>query len=476
MPFGAWIVREIQPAKGFVLNEKAYPVTVSEDGDVVNIQLENRYIRGNIEGTKLDEDGNVIAGAVFGLFREGETEFAEETAVRVTESDSTGKFRFEDIRYGKWIIRELKPATGYVLNETPIEVEITEDGKTVFITVENKFIRGNIKGYKVDEDGKSVAGALFGLFTEDDTEFTEENAVLTAASDADGIFTFKNVRFGKWIVRELKPAEGFVLNETEFPIDITTDGAVIEIKAENRHIYGAVHTTKVDKDYPDHLLTGAVFEVYRDVNGNQQFDPDVDELVGTLSECEPGLYELAELRYGGYFLYEKQAPVNFIKDNGYHYFEIVTDGEMVEVENQAGVGFINDHMVGNLKIVKTSSDGRVEGFSFRITGENYDEVFTTDANGEIFIENLRIGKYTVTEVEDSVSAGYKRPDPFEIELTADETLTVNVHNDKVTTDHPDSPKTGDDSHMALWLCLMLASLCVLIGTILYSRKKKHLAD
>lgn len=476
VPFGTWVVREIQSAKGFVLNEKAYPVTVSEDGDVVNIELENRYIRGNIEGTKLDEDGNVIAGAVFGLFREGETEFTEETAVRVTESDSTGKFRFEDIRYGKWIIRELKSATGYVLNKTPIEVEITEDGKTVFITVENKFICGDIKGYKVDEDGKSVVGALFGLFTEDDTEFTEENAVLTAVSDADGIFIFKNVRFGKWIVRELKPAEGFVLNETEFPVDITTDGAVIELKAENRHIYGAVHTTKVDKDYPDHLLTGAVFEVYRDVNENQQFDPDVDELVGTLSECEPGLYELAELRYGGYFLYEKQAPVNFVKDNGYYYFEIVTDGEMVKVENQAGIGFINAHMVGSLKIVKASSDGRVEGFSFRITGENYDEVFTTDANGEIFVENLRIGKYTVTEVEDSVSAGYKRPDPFEIELASDETLTVNVHNDKVTTDHPDSPKTGDNSHMALWLGLMLASLGVLIGTILYSRKKKHLAD
>ncbi len=476
VPFGTWVVREIQPAKGFVLNEKAYPVTVSEDGDVVSFQLENRYIRGNIEGTKLDEDGNVIAGAVFGLFRESETEFTEETAVRVTESDSNGKFRFEDIRYGKWIIRELKPTTGYVLNEMPIEVEITEDGKTVFITVENKFIRDDIKGFKVDEDGKSVAGALFGLFTEDDTEFTEENAVLTAVSDADGVFTFQNVRFGKWIVRELKPAEGFVLNETEFPVDITTDGAVIEIKAENRHIYGAVHTTKVDKDYPDHLLTGAVFEVYRDVNENQQFDPDVDELVGTLLECEPGLYELAELCYGGYFLYEKQAPVNYVKDNGYYYFEIVTDGEMVKVENQVGIGFINAHMVGSLKIVKASSDGRVEGFSFRITGENYDEVFTTDANGEIFIEHLRIGKYTVTEVEDSASAGYKRPDPFEIELAADETLTVNVHNDKVTTDHPGSPKTGDNSHMALWVGLMLASLGVLVGTILYSRKKKHLAD
>lgn len=474
VPFGTWVVREIQPAKSFVLNEKAYPVTVSEDGDVVNIELENRYIRGNIEGTKLDEDGNVIAGAVFGLFREGETEFTEETAVRVTESDSNGKFRFEDIRYGKWIIRELKPATGYVLNETPFEVEITEDGKTVFITVENKFIRGDIKGYKVDEDGIAVAGAMFGLFTEDSTEFTEDNAVLTAVSDADGIFTFKNVRFGKWIVRELTPAEGFVLNETEFPVDVTADGAVIEIKAENRYIYGAVHTTKVDKDYPDHLLTGAVFEAYRDVNGNQQFDPDVDALVGTLLEYEPGLYELAGLRYGGYFLYEKQAPENYVKDDGYHYFEIVNDGGMVEVENQAGIGFINCHMVGNLKIVKTSSDGRVEGFSFRITGENYDEIFTTDVNGDIFIENLRIGKYTVTEVEDEVSAGYKRPAPFEIELAADETLTVNVHNDKVTI--PNYPQTGDSSHMVLWCSLMLLSAGLLVSMILYLYKKKHLGE
>lgn len=474
VPFGTWVVREIQPAEGFVLNEKAYPVTVSEDGDVVNIQLENRYIRGNIEGTKLDEDGSVIAGAVFGLFRPDETEFTEETAVRVTESDSNGKFRFEDIRYGKWGIRELRPATGYVLNETPFEVEITEDGKTVFITVENKFIRGDIKGYKVDEDGIAVAGAMFGLFTEDSTEFTEDNAVLTAVSDADGIFTFKNVRFGKWIVRELTPAEGFVLNETEFPVDVTADGAVIEIKAENRYIYGAVHTTKVDKDYPDHLLTGAVFEAYRDVNGNQQFDPDVDALVGTLLEYEPGLYELAGLRYGGYFLYEKQAPETYVKDDGYHYFEIVNDGGMVEVENQAGIGFINCHMVGNLKIVKTSSDGRVEGFSFRITGENYDEIFTTDVNGDIFIENLRIGKYTVTEVEDEVSAGYKRPAPFEIELAADETLTVNVHNDKVTI--PNYPQTGDSSHMVLWCSLMLLSAGLLVSMILYLYKKKHLGE
>ncbi|MDO5123686.1 MAG: SpaA isopeptide-forming pilin-related protein [Eubacteriales bacterium] len=470
IPYGTWVVREIQPAVGFVLNEKAYQIVITDDGQVVEIQLENRYIRGDIAGLKVDEDGTVIAGAKFGLFKPGTTEFIEENAVLVTESDSEGKFRFEDIRFGKWIVRELVPATGYVLGETPIEVNIQTEGEVIEISFENKFIRSDIKGYKVDEDGKPVAGALFGLFTESDTEFTEENAVLTAQSDADGIFLFEDVRFGKWIVKELKPATGFVIIETEFPIDVTTDGAVIEIKAENRHIYGMVHTTKVDMDYPDNLLAGATFEIYLDVNGNKEFDADVDTLVGEMVEYEPGLYELEELRYGGYFLYEKVAPANYVKDDTYHYFEIVNDGEMVEVENEAGVGFINNHMVGNLKIAKTSSDGRLEGFSFRVVGDNYDKVFVTNDKGEIFIENLRIGKYAVTEVEDSVSADYKRPDPVEVELVADETLTVNVHNDKITVD---IPQTGDNSHMGLWISLLALSLLGMAGTVFYGRRRKR---
>lgn len=471
IPYGAWVVREIQPAVGFVLNEKAYQITIKEDGDVVEIKLENRYIRGDIEGLKLDEDGNVIAGAKFGLFKSGTTEFTEENALLVTETDSEGKFRFENIRFGKWIVRELVPATGYVLNETPIDVNIQTEGEIIKISFENKFIRSDIRGYKVDEDGKPVEGALFGLFTEDETEFTEERAVLTAKSDAEGIFFFDDVRFGKWIVKELAPAEGFVANDTVFPIDVTTDGAVIEIKAENRHIYGMVHTTKVDKDYPDNLLAGAIFEIYMDVDGNKEFDADIDTLVGEMVEYEPGLYELENLRYGGYFLYEKQAPANYVKDDAYHYFAIVNDGEMVEVENETGIGFINNHMVGNLKIVKSSSDGRLEGFSFRITGENYDEIFKTDANGEIYIEGLRIGKYTVAEVENEVSAGYKRPAPVEVELVADETLTVNVHNDKITIE--ESPKTGDNSNIGLWFELLGLSCLGMVGTVIYGRRRKR---
>lgn len=152
-----------------------------------------------------------------------------------------------------------------------------------------------------------------------------------------------------------------------------------------------------------------------------------------------------------------------------NYIMIDTDGKTYEVENEAGKGFYNQAFRGNLKIVKTSSDGKVEGFSFRIVGDNYDKTFQTDANGEIFIENLRVGKYTVIEVEDSVSAGYKRPDPVTVELVKDETLTVNVHNDKVTVD---VPKTGDDFNPWMWIGLIAASAAGLGTSIFWAKKRK----
>ena len=110
----------------------------------------------------------------------------------------------------------------------------------------------------------------------------------------------------------------------------------------------------------------------------------------------------------------------------------------------------------------------MEGFSFRVVGDNYDQTFQTDARGEIFIEDLRVGRYTITEVEDSVSAGYKRPDPVTVELVVDETLTVNVHNDKITVD---VPKTGDTSNLWLWFGLMAAGAGG-IGACAYSLRKR----
>lgn len=383
----------------------------------------------------------------------------------------------KDLPLGSYYLQELATDAHYLISDEKYPVTFAYAGQETALVevkandgeaIENMLFYGSVSGKKVDENGEALAGAKIGLFAASTTEFTEETAILVTTSDDEGAFQFENVPYGKWVVREIESPEGFVLCTDLFEVNIKSDAQVVEIEITNEFIRGNLHLTKFDKDYPENKLSGAVFEVYRDTNGNRELDKD-DELLGTMEEVEPSEYVMNDLQYGGVFVKEKTAPSGFYLDEGTYYIAIEKDGETYEVENDPGKGFYNQAMQGNLKIVKTSSDGKVEGFSFRITGDNYDQTFKTDANGEIFIENLRIGKYTVTEVEDSVSAGYKRPDPVTVELVADETLTVNVHNDKVTVD---VPKTGDESHLGLWLALIGVSMAGIGTTIYFGRKKR----
>ena len=293
--------------------------------------------------------------------------------------------------------------------------------------------------------------------------------MLTTTSAEDGSFRFEKVPYGTWFVREIEQPEGYLLCTEVFPVEIKEDEQVIEISITNERIRGNLSLTKVDADYPDNKLSGAEFEVYRDVNGNKELDKE-DTLLGIMEETETGFYEMKDIEYGGVLVREKTAPEGFYLDEGVYYISIETDGETYVVENDAGHGFINQGHRGHLKIVKTSSDGKVDGFTFRVVGEDYDRTFVTGSDGIILIEDLRVGKYTITELEDELSAGYKRPAPVTVELVTDETLTVNVHNEKVTVD---VPKTGDDTNMWLWIGLMgLAVLGIGAAIAVPQLKKK----
>ena len=142
------------------------------------------------------------------------------------------------------------------------------------------------------------------------------------------------------------------------------------------------------------------------------------------------------------------------------------------VENEAGKGFVNAAQVGSLRIVKTSSDGKLEGFSFRVTGANgYDQVFQTDAEGVILIEGLRIGDYTVSEVRDGSSDGYLLPADKTASIFEGAVTEVEMHNEK-KPDEPKAPQTGDNSHMALWLSLLGISGIGAAAILLMRKRKK----
>lgn len=493
---GKYEVVETKAPYGMVLNPNPQQVELVYAGQEVDltetaagVYNERQKVELSLEKTlELSEEfgigtNNELANITFGLYAAEDLTAADGSVIpadgllEIVSLDADGKgIAQTDLPLGSYYLKEHSTDAHYILSGTKYPVTFAYgDQETAVVTIAandgepivNELIYGSVSGKKLDEDGEDLGGAKIGLFAPSAKEFTEETAILVTTSAEDGSFRFEDIPYGLWIVREIEQPEGFVLSTDLFPVAVNEDGQVIEIEITNEFIRGNLHLTKFDKDYPENKLSGAVFEVYRDTNGNKELDKD-DELLGIMEETEKGQYEMKDLLYGGVLVREKTAPDGFYLDENVYYVMIDTDGKTYEIENEAGKGFYNQAHRGNLKIVKTSSDGRVEGFSFRVVGDNYDQTFKTDANGEIFIENLRVGKYTVTEVEDSVSAGYKRPDPVTVELVVDETLTVNVHNDKITVD---VPKTGDTSNLWLWIGLMAAGISGM-GVCAYGLRKR----
>ena len=406
-----------------------------------------------------------ITAVTFGLYAQEDITAADGSIIpadgllEIVSVDENGQAMCKtDLPFGSFYLKELSTDSHYLLNGETFPFSFEYGGPSLAVVeiaanngeaVSNELIRGEIRGLKTDENGTGLSRAVIGLFQSDETEFTAENALATATSAEDGSFSFADVPFGDWVLKELESPAGFILSDEVIPVTVEEDGQVVEISLANERIYGNLRLTKVDKDYPDNKLTGAEFEVYRDTNGNKELD-EGDELLGKMEETSTGIYEMAHILYGGVFVKETKAPEGFLLDENAYYVEIAEHGKIYEVENEAGKGFVNAAQTGSLRIEKTSSDGKVEGFSFRVTGANgYDQTFKTDKNGEIFIEGLRVGDYTVSEVSDGASANYVLPADKTVTIFADKTTVAEMHNEL-----RDTPKTGDDSKPWLWAALM----------------------
>ena len=426
-----------------------------------------------------------ITAVTFGLYAQEDITAADGSIIpadgllEIVSVDENGQAMCKtDLPFGSFYLKELSTDSHYLLNGETFPFTFEYGGPSLAVVeiaandgeaITNELIRGEIRGLKTDENGTGLSGAVIGLFQSDETEFTAENALATATSAEDGSFSFSDVPFGDWVLKELESPEGFILSDEVIPVTIEEDGQVVEISLANERIYGSLRLTKVDKDYRDNKLTGAEFEVYRDTNGNKELD-EGDELLGKLEETSTGIYELAHILYGGVFVKETKAPEGFLLDENAYYVEITEHGKIYEVENEAGKGFVNAAQTGSLRIEKTSSDGKVEGFSFRVTGANgYDQTFKTDKNGEIHIEGLRVGDYTVSEVSDGASASYVLPADKTVTILADKTTVAQMHNEL-----RDTPKTGDESKPWLWMALMGVSAAgaATLGVLGYVNKRK----
>ena len=498
---GKYEVKEITAPYGMVLNEEVRSVELVYAGQNVDVtetatSFYNERQRVEIDLIKslaIDEAYGIgkngeIFDVTFGLYAAEELTAADgktipaDGLIEVISLDESGHGKaISDLPMGSYYVQEISTNSAYIVSDAkyPVIFEYAgQDTETVRIianegeAITNDIIYGSVSGKKSDEDGKALGGAVIGIFTTGTTEFTKENAIAATTSKDDGSFSFAKVPYGTWIIREIESPKGYVLSEEEIAVTIGKVDEVVEIELVNYFIKGNIALTKVDEDYPDNKLSGAVFEVYSDTNGDGKLDKD-DTLLGEMKELDGGVYQMSELRYGKYLVKETKAPTGFVLDENVYSVSVEENGKTYTVENKAGVGFINAAQKGSLKIVKTSSDGKVEGFSFRVTGVDYDQTFKTDKNGEIVIEGLRIGDYTVSEVSDKASAGYILPADKQATVKVNATAIVQMHNE-----FRDTPKTGDDFNLGLWVSLAALSVvgAGVLGFVGYKNRKKKKED
>ena len=195
-----------------------------------------------------------ILSVQFGIYTDEDITAADETVIpkdaliTYGNCDENGNLTFNcDLPIGfKWYAKEIATDNHYILSDTKYEFNTEyqgQDVETINIDLNNgepivnDLIYGTIKGLKIDRDTeKTIKGTLFGLFKSDTTEYTKDNAILTAESDENGIFVFDNIPFGDWLVKEIKPAENYLPSDDIHHITVSDNEQIIEITAVNDRI------------------------------------------------------------------------------------------------------------------------------------------------------------------------------------------------------------------------------------------------
>lgn len=243
-------------------NEKLTNTSTSFTNDRQKVEIDLTKVLEQNKKFNIGNNGE-IRNVSFGLYADEDLKAANGTVIpkdgllEIITCNEKGKATFTtDLPIGKYYVKEISTDNHYILSDKkyPVVFEYAgQDTASVHISVNdgepiiNSIIYGTIKGLKIDrETGEKITGALFGLFSNNETEFTEETAIMTAESNEDGIFTFEDVPYGEYIIRELKPATGYLPNGESYPVIILENNEVVEITVLNEKIPELKTTATID--------------------------------------------------------------------------------------------------------------------------------------------------------------------------------------------------------------------------------------
>ena len=476
-----YVIKETSAPEGYFIDKGAYTVTLETAGTTVLVSNngkgtfdEDEYgsasitkiwsatdkptaaqiaeLEKSVKFTIKNENGKYLT------FTGGNGTYTY-SGVQNTESYlmlTNGKFIANMIPTGTYTVTEINNNKDYSPATQSKTVKITRNttGKAEFINTRKTGNSEIVKIWKATVTPSNTEIAEL----EKNVQFTVKNSngkYLIAGTASNGKYVYVGVQntpsyfklinskiaidkipTGTYEVTEINNAIGS-LPKTETAIVTVTENATSRVNFTNRAIEGSVHVTKIDKDYPDNKLKGAVFTVYKDVNGNSIYEAGTDTFYKNLTALtgdKLGEYQLDNIPYGDYLIKETKAPQCYVLDENYYPFSIRNENDFKDIQTLAGKGLPNSPQTGSLTITKKTPDNILEGWKFRVElvssefkDYTYDEVFTTDKNGNITITGLRIGKYKVTEITTGIE-NYFFPDAQDVDIKFNEASDVSMTN------------------------------------------------
>ena len=307
----------------FTIDENSNFITDNEEGILFETKFENKKVLGNIEIIKYGEEVNYLeqgfeyneinlSGVKIGLYQNNEL-------IKEYTTNEEGKILIKNLELGKYVIKEISTIGNHVLNKNEYIVELKyKDQYTEFVnyelTLKNYLLKGNLEFTKTDFiNGEVIPNTKIEIYT-------ESNALIfSGITDKNGMIKINELPKGKYYLIESEASTGYVITTEKVLFEIKENGEIVKVQMTNKPIQGTLEFTKTDFSTSEPLPNTKI-EIYT----------ENDELIFSGITNEEGKIIIQELRYGKYYILEKEAPAGYVLNKEKMYFEILEDGEIVK--------------------------------------------------------------------------------------------------------------------------------------------------
>lgn len=344
---GTYRLEEVdQVVEGYLWNSQSHEFSIDEDsnlrtdseyGIIFDTDFENQPVKGEIQIKKTGEVAELtdngfefkassLEGVKFGLYAQEDiiwndkVIYTKDTLVEEKITDQDGNIVFDNLYLGKYYIKEIETLDNYVLDENKYEAELVYKDQYTPVIVYSESILNILKTGKLEftktdiSESKTLPNTLIEIYTEDD------KLVFSGRTDEEGKIVIDRLPQGKYYILEKEAPEGYKLNEEKMPFEIKENGEIIKSTMKDENITGTLEFTKVDIS-TDEPLPNTLIEIYNAEN---------DELVFSGRTDKNGNITIDKIKYGKYYILEKEAPEGYQLNPEKMYFEITEDGQVIK--------------------------------------------------------------------------------------------------------------------------------------------------